>query len=272
MDRKNGPAQFELDEYSVSYHGYAHTHMDALCHLFIDGKAYNGMPQSSITAAGASKLAVVNFKNGIFSRAILMDIPRLKGVAYLEPNVAYLSRRPGRVGEEGGGESREWRYRIHPNGTVGSQSGEGSMGRGRPIGGANASCAKWLKARDVAMVGSDAATDVAPSGVPGVAQPLHQLLLVAMGTPIFDNCDLEAVSEAANSRKRWAFADGGSACSGGRIGIAAKSGRDVLNDGNRWNTAVRTVRQRSGPVLWSFAARASRNRGPVDRRRRAKYT
>src|SRR2546423_8414610 len=85
---KSGPAQYELDEYSVSYHGYAHTHMDALCHLFIDGKAYNGVPQSSITAAGASKLAVLNFKNGIFSRAILMDIPRLKGLAYLEPEVA----------------------------------------------------------------------------------------------------------------------------------------------------------------------------------------
>jgi hypothetical protein len=55
------------------------------------------------------------------------------------------------------------------------------------------------------MVGSNAATDVAPSGVPGVAQLLRQLLLVAKGPPIFDNCDLERVSEAANSRKRWAF-------------------------------------------------------------------
>jgi hypothetical protein len=55
------------------------------------------------------------------------------------------------------------------------------------------------------MLGSDAASDVMPSGVEGVAQPIHQLMLVAMGTPIFDNCDLESVSEAAAKRGRWEF-------------------------------------------------------------------
>ena len=56
-----------------------------------------------------------------------------------------------------------------------------------------------------AMLGSDAASDVMPSGVEGVAQPIHQLVLIAMGVPIFDNCDLEALSEAAAKRKRWEF-------------------------------------------------------------------
>jgi len=55
------------------------------------------------------------------------------------------------------------------------------------------------------MLGSDAASDVMPSGVEGVAQPIHQLVLIAMGVPIFDNCDLEALSEAAAKRKRWEF-------------------------------------------------------------------
>jgi hypothetical protein len=39
----------------------------------------------------------------------------------------------------------------------------------------------------------------------GVVQPMHQLLLVAMGTPIFDNCDLEALGDAAAKRNRWIF-------------------------------------------------------------------
>ena len=55
------------------------------------------------------------------------------------------------------------------------------------------------------MVGSDAGSDVMPSRVEGVRQPIHQLLLVAMGTPIFDNCDLEAISDASAARKRWTF-------------------------------------------------------------------
>jgi hypothetical protein len=55
------------------------------------------------------------------------------------------------------------------------------------------------------MIGSDAASDVMPSRIAGVAQPIHQLVLVALGTPIFDNCDLEALAEAAAQRHRWEF-------------------------------------------------------------------
>ena len=53
--RKRTPGQFSLDTYGVLYHGYAHTHMDALCHMFYQGKMFNGVPQSTVTAAGAQK-------------------------------------------------------------------------------------------------------------------------------------------------------------------------------------------------------------------------
>ncbi|MBI3801844.1 MAG: hypothetical protein HY268_33350 [Deltaproteobacteria bacterium] len=54
-------------------------------------------------------------------------------------------------------------------------------------------------------MGSDAAGDVMPSGVEGVLQPVHQLVLIAMGVPILDNCDLESLSEATNKLQRWEF-------------------------------------------------------------------
>ena len=65
--------------------------------------------------------------------------------------------------------------------------------------------ARWLPQPDVAMVASDAASDVMPSQVDGVIQPIHQLLLISMGVMIFDNCDLEALSAATAERKRWEF-------------------------------------------------------------------
>ncbi len=34
---------------------------------------------------------------------------------------------------------------------------------------------------------------------------MHQLLLVAMGTPMLDQCDLEALAAAAATRNRWTF-------------------------------------------------------------------
>ncbi len=47
--------QFSVDTYSVLYHGYAHTHMDSLCHMFYQGKMYNGYAQSDVGAAGAQR-------------------------------------------------------------------------------------------------------------------------------------------------------------------------------------------------------------------------
>jgi hypothetical protein len=35
--------------------------------------------------------------------------------------------------------------------------------------------------------------------------PVHLIAIVAMGLPILDNCDLEAISEAAAARERWTF-------------------------------------------------------------------
>ncbi len=52
---------------------------------------------------------------------------------------------------------------------------------------------------------SDASSDVKPSHVEGISQPVHTLTIMAMGTPIFDNCDLERLSMEARKRKRWDF-------------------------------------------------------------------
>lgn len=197
--------QFSLDEYSVNYHGLAHTHMDALSHMFYRGKMYNGYPQTDVTEQGATKNAVTNFKNGIFSRAILMDIPRLKGVPYLEPAVAIYPEDLEAWEKKAGVRVGSGDIVIIRTGRWARRAAKGPWEAGASSAGLYASCAKWLHQRDVAMVGSDAATDVMPSRIPGVVQPMHQLLLIAMGTPIFDNCDLEAVGKAAADRNRWEF-------------------------------------------------------------------
>jgi len=44
-----------------------------------------------------------------------------------------------------------------------------------------------------------------PSGVAGISQPIHALVLVAMGMPIFDNCDLELIGMEAERRHCWEF-------------------------------------------------------------------
>jgi kynurenine formamidase len=201
----NRKSDFAMDEYAVNYHGYAHIHMDSLCHMFYKGKMYNGFTDTDVTDQGAMKNAVTNFKNGIFSRGILMDIPKLKGVPYLELGTAIYPEDLEAWEKQAGIKVGSGDIVFIYTGRWARRAAKGPWDASQGSAGIYASSVKWLKQRDVAMVGSDAASDVMPSKVAGVTQPVHQLLLIAMGTPIFDNCDLEAVAKAARERNRWEF-------------------------------------------------------------------
>lgn len=196
---------FGMDTYTMRYHNQALTHLDSLSHMYVDGKMYNGFPQDEVTARGAQKLAVTAFKSGIVSRGVLMDIPRLKGVKYLENSVPVMpadfeawEKRAGI--KVGAGDivfvrTGHWARRDE-KGPWDTETGAAGM---------HPSCARWFKQRDVAMIGSDTHGELMPSVVAGVPFPLHQLLIIAMGMPMFDNCDLEALGDAAAARRRWEF-------------------------------------------------------------------
>jgi kynurenine formamidase len=198
----NPTGQFVVDTYSVDYHGQAHTHMDTLAHIFYEGKMYNGVPVSSVTEEGTERNGIGNFKEGIMSRGVLIDIPKLKGVEWLEPGAAIYPEDLDAWEKVAGIHIESGDVVFIRTGRWARRAAKGPWDAGAKGAGLYATCAKWLHERDVAIVGSDLGTDVAPSGIVGVGNPLHQLLLVAMGTPILDNCDLEAVSKAAAERKR----------------------------------------------------------------------
>ncbi len=198
-------AQWAADTVSVQYHGYQHTHMDSLCHIFYKGKMYNGFSQQEVTALGAGKLAITNLKEGLFTRGVLVDLPALKGVPYLDGAVAIypsdLDAWEKRAGVKIGPGDAVFIY----TGRWARRAAKGPWDAEKGTAGLHVSCARWLKQRDIAILGSDAASDVLPSGVEGVSHPVHLLMLHAMGVHIFDNCDLEALSAAAAKRKRWTF-------------------------------------------------------------------
>jgi hypothetical protein len=62
--------------------------------------------------------------------------------------------------------------------------------------GVHVTCAQCFRQRDVALVGSGTHGQLMPSPVAGIPFPVHQLQLIAMGTPMFDNCDLEALGRS----------------------------------------------------------------------------
>ena len=201
----NNPNPFASDRYTVAYHGYAHTHMDSLCHMFWDGKMYNGYSQETIDEAGCAKLGITNFKQGVMTRGILMDIPLLDGVDYLEPSRTIYAEDLEAWEKEAGVSVTSGDVVFIRTGRWARRDAQGPWDIGNSSAGLHASAVLWLHERDVAILGSDAASDVLPSGVEGLTHPVHLLTLIARGSPIFDNCDLEALSAEAASRGKWEF-------------------------------------------------------------------
>ena len=85
VDIGSGTLRFAKDYVGVDYRNDGHSHIDALCHVAFDGALYNGKPSASITEDGATIDTIDVVKNGLIGRGVLLDVPRLRGVPWLEP-------------------------------------------------------------------------------------------------------------------------------------------------------------------------------------------
>ena len=193
------------DAYTISYHGYSHSHIDSLCHIFYKGQMYNGVSQNTVTEDGCSNASIVNLQGGIVTRGVLLDIPRLKGVDYLEPGTPIYQEDLEAFEEMAGVTVRPGDAVFIRTGRWARREAVGPWAVSREAAGLHTSTMPWVKSRDIAFLGSDVALDVVPSQIEGVALPVHQLTIVAMGVDLFDNQDLEALAEAAARLNRWEF-------------------------------------------------------------------
>ena len=201
----SSPGPWSGDFIGVSYHGYAHSHLDALCHRFQFGTMYNGYSENEVTEEGCSKLAITSFSNGIFGRGIIMDFPRLRGTDWLENGIGITPEWLDEWEQEHGITVGAGDIVLIRTGRWPRRAELGPWNLSQSAAGLHASAVAWLKERDVALIGSDSALDVRPSGVTDFPQPVHALVLVSLGMPIFDNLDLEAVAEQAIIHDRTEF-------------------------------------------------------------------
>lgn len=193
------------DIYNIHYHGYSHSHIDALCHMMYKGLIYNGVSQDTITEEGCTNASVANLQDGIVTRGVLIDIPRLKGVPYLEPGTPIYMEDLDAWEEMTGVTVRPGDAVFIRTGRWARRADVGPWDISESMAGLHVSATPWLKARDISFLGGDGASDVTPAGVEGVTLPVHLLTIVAMGVDLFDNQDLEALAETAAELNRWEF-------------------------------------------------------------------
>jgi kynurenine formamidase len=197
--------QWTMDTYSVNYHGYTHSHLDAQRHISVNGTIYNGYPIESIDATEPGNMGVQHMKNGIFTRGVLVDIPLLKGVPYLEPGTAITIQDLEAWEKKSNLKVGSGDVLLIRTGRWAREKDKGLWKFEESAAGLHASTAAWLKERDVAVLGSDGTADVLPSGCTGQTHPLHQLVLIALGMPILDNLNLEDAAKEASKQGRWEF-------------------------------------------------------------------
>lgn len=201
-----------VDFLGILYHGYSTTHIDALCHIFWQGKMWNGKDASAeVLSTGALSGDVAAWSGGITTRGVLLDIPKLRGVDFVEANEPVrgyelldaasaegVELRPGDAVIVYSG--RERFYAAHPENTPGV----------RPTAGLHADCAPVLKQRDAAILCWDQ-MDQRPTpyeifeNPPSAGGPVHVLAIVFMGMPLLDNALLQPLAEACAEEGRYEF-------------------------------------------------------------------
>ncbi len=205
-----------MDVISSMYHATTTTHMDSLCHYIFEGKTYNGWDIEKYHQAaptregfgegpGCMKNSILGFKDGLVTRGVLVDIPLMRGVKYLEPGTPIYASDLEAWEKYSGVTIGSGDALFLRTGRFARRAEKGPWPAAREAAGFHVSVMPWFKKRDVALISSDAVQDVQPSNIEGFPRPIHMLSINTLGMPMIDVADLEEVAKVAARLKRWAF-------------------------------------------------------------------
>ncbi len=198
-----------VDHLSVDYHGPEVTHLDALCHVWDDDGMWNGHPaDDAFGPNGATWGGLDNWRSGIVTRGILLDVPRFRQEPYVghdQPvrgeELEAIARHREIVPEPGdalvvyAGRDR-WDEANPPWGVELTETGQPR----RP--GLHVSCLNYLRDNDFAVLAWDMMDAVpATSDSPW---PVHRALS-ALGVALVDNCDLAQLAATCAQESRSDF-------------------------------------------------------------------
>lgn len=197
-----------MDYLGIACHGIGISHVDALCHVFVDGVMYNGVPASEVKSNGAMRNSIRSAANGIVGRAILLDVPRALGLPWLEPRFVITPEHLTAAEELARTQITTGDIVLVNTGRDARRDGVGPwVPSVEGLAGMDPACIEWFAERDIAVLGSDAISDVMPAWTgPGTWPfPIHQCCIVAMGLHLIDNLDLRALSRTCEELERYDF-------------------------------------------------------------------
>ncbi len=181
------------------WHGFAVTHLDALCHIFADesSKMYNGFSVDELTKEGAGKLGIEKMaERGIVGRGVLLDISKVKTI---EPGTPIYIKDLEAT-------AKRQKVKIQSGDILFVRTGLGTRNTREKRAGLHPETLVWIKEKEIALLGGDGDSDVAPlENFDRWASAYHAVGIPYLGLPLIDNAELDTLAEMCEKEKRWEF-------------------------------------------------------------------
>jgi kynurenine formamidase len=203
----NGTTHPAVADYlALRIHASHLTHLDAVGHVHLAGRLYNGRRVSD--SVGAAGLAAGSIEPaamvGVFTRGVLLDLPAAFGVPWIDPGYRFGAEDLDTATACAG-------ITIEPGDAVFVRCGnetraaaEGPEDPGQRPGPAP-QAVEWLHGHQIALYGSDAIE--AHPGYPSrkYPLPLHMLAIPAMGLTLLDEPHLDTLAAVCREEDRYEF-------------------------------------------------------------------
>jgi kynurenine formamidase len=204
-DTVTDPIHFMKDYVGADYHNDGHTHIDALCHVAYQGRLYNDRPEDAVTSDGAAVDSIAVLANGLVGRGVLLDIPRLRGVPWLEPGEHVFAEDLEAAAQEQGVAVTAGDILLVRTGHCRRLAELGPWNTREAKAGLHPTAMPFIASRSVAVLGSDGNNDTAPSSTEGISFPIHVLAINSMGVHLLDYLQLEDLTAECEHAGRWDF-------------------------------------------------------------------
>jgi kynurenine formamidase len=162
----------------------AATHWDSLGHIFLDDKMYNGFDARRVDGGGVHVLGIEHTRAKMVGRGVLLDVPRFKGVDWLEDGYAISNDELDATARAQGVEVRKGDFVIVRTGQMERCLAEKKWGNyaGGDAPGVRFENCYWCHEKEVAAICSDTwGVEVRPNETKEVQQPWHWVVIPAMG-------------------------------------------------------------------------------------------
>ena len=184
------------------------TQWDALAHIVFDNRIYNGYDATDVGSKGAIRNDIAKIRDRVVGRGVLLDIPRSRGVPWLEPGERIQAADLEACARSQGVEVGRGDIVLIRTGQMAQVRDAGTWGdyAGGPAPGLALDTAPWIFERELAAIASDTwGAEVLPNETPDVFQPLHIILIVHMGLLVGEIFDLEALAADCAADGRYEF-------------------------------------------------------------------